>query len=91
MVSERKCRRKNQIGVNNMAKIQLQGIGKVEAKKVNELNIGDVIMWNFGYTSTVVDLIPTKSGKSIKCMLRSNQDGVIRDRTMRSDRLVAIG
>lgn len=74
-----------------MNKVQLQGIGKREAKPVSELKIGDVIMWNFGATSTVVELIPTKSGKSIKCMLKSNQDGIIRDRMMRVDRLVAIG
>lgn len=74
-----------------MKTIQLQGIGKKEAKTVGELKIGDVIVWNFGMTSTVVDLIPTKSGKSIKCMLRSNQDGIVRDRLMRVDRLVAIG
>lgn len=74
-----------------MNKVQLQGIGKREAKPVGELKIGDVIMWNFGATSTVVELIPTKSGKSIKCMLKSNQDGIIRDRMMRVDRLVAIG
>lgn len=74
-----------------MNKVQLQGIGKRAAKTVGELKIGDVIMWNFGMTSTVVDLIPTKSGKSIKCMLKSNQDGIVRDRMMRVDRLVAIG
>lgn len=74
-----------------MKQVQLQGIGKRPGKEVGELKIGDVIMWNFGATSTVVDLIPTKSGKSIKCMLRSNQDGIVRDRLMRVDRLVAIG
>ena len=74
-----------------MNKVQLQGRGKREGKKVGELKIGDVIMWNFGATSTVVDLIPTKSGKSIKCMLKSNQDGIVRDRLMRVDRLVAMG
>lgn len=74
-----------------METIQLQGIGKREAKPVRELKIGDTIVWNFGMTSTVVDLIPTKSGKSIKCMLRSNQDGIVRNRLMRVDSLIAIG
>ena len=71
-------------------KIQLQGIGKREAKPVKDLQINDVIIWNFGYTSTVTELIPTKTGKSIKCMLRSNTDGIIRERIMRIDRLVAV-
>ena len=74
-----------------MKTIQLQGIGKREAKPVRELKIGDTIVWNFGMTSSVVDLIPTKSGKSIKCMLKSNQDGIVRNRLMRADRLIAIG
>lgn len=50
----------------------------------------DVIVWNYGYTSTVVDLIPSKTGKTITCMLKSNQDGVIRERKMGAERLVAI-
>ena len=63
---------------------------KQTAKAVKELKIGDVIMWNYGYTSTVVDLIPSKTGKTIACMLKSNQDGVIRERKMSAERLVAI-
>ena len=44
--------------------VKLQGIyNKQEAKAVKELKTGDVIMWNYGYTSTVVDLIPSKTGK----------------------------
>ena len=50
----------------------------------------DVIMWNYGYTSTVVDLIPSKTGKTITCLLKSNQDGVVRERKMGAERLVAI-
>ena len=60
------------------------------AKAVKELKTGDVIVWNYGYTSTVVDLIPSKTGKTITCMLKSNQDGVIRERKMGAERLVAI-
>lgn len=55
-----------------------------------ELKTGDVIMWNYGYTSTVVDLIPSKTGKTITCLLKSNQDGVVRERKMGAERLVAI-
>ena len=67
--------------------IKLQGIyNQQAAKAVKELKTGDVIVWNYGYTSTVVDLIPSKTGK----MLKSNQDGVIRERKMGAERLVAI-
>ena len=71
--------------------VKLQGIyNKQEAKAVKELKTGDVIMWNYGYTSTVVDLIPSKTGKTITCLLKSNQDGVVRERKMGVERLVAI-
>ena len=71
--------------------IKLQGIyNQQAAKAVKELKTGDVIVWNYGYTSTVVDLIPSKTGKTITCMLKSNQDGVIHERKMGAERLVAI-
>lgn len=71
--------------------VKLQGIhGQLPAKAVKELNIGDVIVWNYGYKSTVIETIPSKTGKTIKCMLKSNQDGIIRERKMGADRLVAI-
>ena len=71
--------------------VKLQGIyNKQEAKAVKELKTGDVIMWNYGYTSTVVDLIPSKTGKTITCLLKSNQDGVVRERKMGAERLVVI-
>ena len=74
---------------NLQGKVHLQGVGNKPAKKVCELKVGDVIAWNWGYTSTVVDLIPNKSRKSIKCMLK-DADGIVRDRMMRSETLVAI-
>lgn len=74
-----------------MATIKLQGIyGDQEAKKVCELKIGDVIKWNFGYTSEVVDIIFSKTGKTATVMLKSNTDGIVRDRKMGANRLVAI-
>ena len=46
--------------------IKLQGIyNQQAAKAAKELKTGDVIVWNYGYTSTVVDLIPSKTGKTI--------------------------
>lgn len=71
--------------------VKLQGIyGKLPAKAVKELKIGDIIIWNYGYTSTVVDLVPSKTGKTITCILKSNKDGIVRDRKMGAETLVAI-
>ena len=53
--------------------VKLQGIySKQEAKAVKELKTGDVIMWNYGYTSTGVTIYLFH--------LKSNQDGVVREK-----------
>ena len=70
--------------------MRLQGIYcELPEKKVKDLKIGDIITWNFGYKSQVVDLTPTKSGKSYNVSLKSLHDGIVRDRQMRATRLVA--
>lgn len=72
--------------------IKLQGVyGEQSAKPVKDLKPGDVIRWNFGYTSTVIELIPSKTGKTITAMLQSDESGNILPRKMGADRLVAIG
>ena len=70
--------------------VQLQGIGRKPAKAVKELHIGDKIMWNYGYTSTVLDLIPSKTGKTIVAVLDENENGHVVNRKMGADRLVAL-
>lgn len=72
-------------------KIKLQGIyTRQTSKAVKDLKIGDTIKWNYGYTSEVVELIPSKTGKTITAMLRSNTDNIVRPRKMGAERLVAI-
>lgn len=67
--------------------MKLQGIyGEVKSKAVKDLKIGDVITWNYGYKSEVIDLIPSKT---VKVMLKSLQDGIIRERKMNATRQVA--
>lgn len=74
-----------------MSTIKLQGIsGQQQGTPVGKLKIGDVIKWNYGYTSTVIDLIPSKTGKTITAMLKSSIDGQIRPRRMGANRLVAV-
>lgn len=70
--------------------IQLQDVGKRHAINTAELQIGDTILWNFGYKSQVVGIHPTKSGKQIDFDLKSTEDEVVRTRRMGRNRLVAI-
>lgn len=71
--------------------VKLQGIaGHKEGTPAKELKIGNVIVWNFGYKSEVVDIVPSKTGKTITFMLKSLDSGNISPRKMGADRLVVI-
>lgn len=74
-----------------MRTIKLQGIHTPQkAIPAAELKPGMVTVWNFGYTSTIKSVEPTKSGKSVKCVIVSDESGNEHIRTMRADRLVAV-
>lgn len=74
-----------------MKAIKLQGIHTPQkAIPAAELKPGMITLWNYGYTSTVKSIEPTKSGKSVKCVIISNESGNEHIRTMRADRLVAV-
>ncbi len=71
--------------------IKLQGIGEQpEGIATKNLKIGDVIVWNYGMKSEVVEIMPSKTGKTITFMLKSHQDGEIRSRKMGAERLVVV-
>lgn len=73
-----------------MNTIKLQGVYNAQpARAVKDLKIGDIITWNYGYKSEVMELIPSKTGKTITVMLKSHETGNINPRKMRADRLVA--
>lgn len=73
-----------------MEMLHLQGIGKMPAIKAKELKPGMITVWNFGYKEKIVDIAPTKSGKSIKCFIISVESGKEFNRTLRVNSLVAI-
>lgn len=74
-----------------MATVKLQGIyGRKNAIPASELKPGMVTVWNFGFTETVKSVAPTKSGKSVKCIIISDESGKEYTRTMRNDSLVAV-
>ena len=71
--------------------VKLQGIyGEKKGTPTKDLIIGDIIVWNFGYKSEVVDIIPSKTGKTITFMLKSLESGNVNSRKMGADRLVVI-
>lgn len=71
--------------------VKLQGLyGEKKGTATKDLKIGDIIIWNFGYKSEVVEIIPSKTGKTIQFMLKSCEDGTVRCRKMGAERLVVV-
>lgn len=71
--------------------VKLQGIpGYLKGTPVKAVKPGDVIMWNYGYTSTVISTEASKTGKTYTVTLRSDDSGNISPRKMGADRLVVI-
>ena len=71
--------------------VKLQGMyGAQKGTPTKDLKVGDVIVWNYGYKSEVVEIIPSKTGKTITFMLRSLESGNVNPRKMGADRLVVI-
>lgn len=70
--------------------IHLQGIGKVPAMSVENLKVGDVIIWNYGNKSRIISISPTEAKKMMNIELQSLQDGVLRNRRMLASTLVGI-
>lgn len=71
--------------------VKLQGIsGQQKGTKTKDLKIGDVIIWDFGYKSEIVDITPSKTGKTITFMLKSFESGNILPRKMGAERLVVV-
>ena len=68
--------------------IHLQSIGRVAAKPAGELQVGDVMMWNFSYTSTVVDITPRGKTQIVVHTQRDNDSTYTR--VMSKTRLVAV-
>lgn len=69
-------------------KIWLQHVGYKSAVKAETLKVGDVLMWNLGYTSTITKIIKV-SAKSILFETKSDDSGNIYQRRLAKNRLVA--
>ena len=71
--------------------VKLQGIyGAKEGIPTKDLKVGDVLIWNYGYKSEVVEILPSKTGKTITFVMKSLETGKITPRKMGADRLVVV-
>jgi len=67
----------------------LQGYGQAKAIEVKDLQKGTIITWNYGYKSEVVEMTPSETGKTFTVLLKSLQDGIMRERRLGATTLVA--
>ena len=71
--------------------VKLQGIcGQQEGTPTKNLKVGDVLVWNYGYKSEIMEILPSKTGKTITFTIKSLESGNISQRKMRADKLVVV-
>jgi len=47
--------------MNTQSQIRIIGMGFIQAKPADQLKIGDILRWNFGYSSIVKSITPVTS------------------------------
>lgn len=84
--------RENERSVDFVANtVKLQGIsGQKKGTPTKDLRVGDIIVWNYGYKSEVVEITPSKTGKTITFALKSLESGNVNHLKMGADRLVVV-
>jgi hypothetical protein len=75
------------IASNGRPTVQLQEVGKFTAKPASELKVGDVMVWNYGSTSTVLTI--RHQGKSVYLTQRDESGKEYPERRFLGTRLIA--
>jgi hypothetical protein len=71
--------------------IKLQGLyGHKEGTEANKLKVGDVLLWNYGYKEQILNITPSKTGKTITLKIKSLESDFIGTRRMSINRLVVL-
>lgn len=63
---------------------------RFEGTKAEQLKAGDVLIWNFGYKSKVLNIEQTKSGKSLNVEVLCLGSNIKAIRKLRKTTLVAL-
>lgn len=71
--------------------IRLQGLpAPVAGIRGADLQPGNVIVWNYGYTSTVISVTPSKTGKTLSLVTRDDNSGKVYTRKTTPGRLFGL-
>ena len=71
--------------------VHYQGIGDKPAKQIKDFKVGEKLLFNFGYTCTILDKEVTKSGKSVNIVLKDDQTKKVHTRRFQNETLWGIG
>jgi hypothetical protein len=69
--------------------IHLQNLGRTKAKPAKDFAVGEKMLWNGAYTSTVLSTELSASGKTVTVVIEA--EGIQYVRRFGADRLIAIG
>ena len=69
--------------------IQLQNLGRTKAKPAKDFAVGEKMLWNSAYTSTVLATELSASGKTVTVIIEA--EGIRYTRRFGAERLIAIG
>jgi len=71
--------------------VKLQGIpGYQPGIPAGELRPGMVTVWNYGYKELIIDVQPSKTGKTVSVKMRCIDSGYEGTRKMNANRLVVV-
>lgn len=71
--------------------VKLQGLYcPRNARKAKNIIPGDILAWNFGHTSKVLNLEFSKTGKTVNITFEETENGKIYSRKFGSERLIAV-
>ena len=77
-----------------MATIQIQSVGKVNAKPAAEFSVGEKMLWNFGYSSEILEIVKETPTQIVFKINSISPTGKVEDftgeRRLKKTRLVAI-
>jgi len=68
--------------------IHLQKIGQHQAKPASQIKVGDTLVWNWGWTSVVTEIV-SETPKTIKIELKASENGQLCTQRFLKSRLVS--
>jgi hypothetical protein len=69
--------------------VSLQSVGHVIGEPAKNLKVGSVTMWNFGSTSTVIEIV-SETAQFLNVKFKSDNSDYIGMRRLKKDRLIVI-